>query len=395
MISKIYSQNVHKNRRWTQQLLETLHDSIDIIMIQEPPRYHVKNIPTGDSAEGAPEMDTCHDSRWSKIFFHSNVSVYINEKLLKTHSLFLFPSVDNNIIAFTLHHLETDEKFNFINCYNDNEQETLRRLLSFLEHENLDHLTLLGDFNLHSPLWDINILTPSTKATALADRAATAGLLLLNESDRPTWTQPGKDPSVLDLVFVHMDLLENFTPTVKIDLEGRGTGDHASITLTFDAPPTTPALKRALPSNSKNYSRFILEATEILSNIGNADVETVCQRIADAFESHSIIIQEKPKPSWWTQTCSDAKFNYRTTRSEEDKARFYKAMKHARNTFFTSKINEAAGASLSGSSQGPPPSISSWLTLKAPPYEIITRYLTPSMVTLTTKPLRKCNILPL
>ena len=36
-----------KNRQWTQQLLETLRETTDIILLQEPPRYLVKRIPSG------------------------------------------------------------------------------------------------------------------------------------------------------------------------------------------------------------------------------------------------------------------------------------------------------------------------------------------------------------
>ena len=150
MIGKVYSQNVHKNRQWTQQLLTTLYDEYDLILIQEPPYYHVKNIPSGDNSEGVPEHDTCHDPKWSKVFFNTNVSVYVNEKVLRTHSLFLFPSFDPNIIALTLHNIEKEDDIHFINCYNDTSKDTLRNLLSFLERQALQDTVIMGDFNLHS-----------------------------------------------------------------------------------------------------------------------------------------------------------------------------------------------------------------------------------------------------
>jgi endonuclease/exonuclease/phosphatase family metal-dependent hydrolase len=170
-------------------LLETLKDDTDIIMIQEPPRYFIKNIPSGENQDGTPEHDTCHHSQWSKIYFHTNVSVYINLSVLKTHNLFLLPHFDNNIIAFTLQRPESEERHHFINCYNDNDQPTLQRLLDFLEREDLANLTLMGDFNLHSPEWDLEVDRASARAKALSDITAKAGLYLLNDSDKPTWTQ--------------------------------------------------------------------------------------------------------------------------------------------------------------------------------------------------------------
>ena len=186
MIQKIYSQNVHKNKKWTEQLLETLKDNTDIVMIQEPPRYLVKHIPSGSDPLGTKEHDTCHHPRWTKVYFHTNVAVYINLDVLKTHNFFLFPRFDNNIIAFTLQLIASQERFNFVNCYNDEDQPTLRRLLNFLEHEDLSNLTVMGDFNLHSPEWDLEIDRASPNARALSNSAATAGLLLLNDVDKPT-----------------------------------------------------------------------------------------------------------------------------------------------------------------------------------------------------------------
>src|SRR6201994_3422827 len=133
-------------------------------LIQEPPRYFVKRIPSGVHPLGEPEYDTCHRTGWSKIFFHTNVSVYLNEKILKTHSLFLFPSFDNNVIALTLQHRETGERFNYINCYNDPTTPTLQHLTEFLDREDLPHLILMGDFNLHSPKWDLEVEQADAKA---------------------------------------------------------------------------------------------------------------------------------------------------------------------------------------------------------------------------------------
>jgi hypothetical protein len=151
MISKIHSQNVHKNKAWTLHLLETLKNDTNIVMIQEPPRYQVKRIPSGADPLGTIELDTAHHPGWSKIYFHTNVSVYVNLNVLKTHNFFLFPTFDNNVIAFTLQQIDNNERYHFINVYNDEDQPTLKRLLTFIEHEDLDNLTVLGDFNLHSP----------------------------------------------------------------------------------------------------------------------------------------------------------------------------------------------------------------------------------------------------
>jgi hypothetical protein len=196
MISRIYSQNMHKHKAWTSHLLKT---DTDIIMIQEPPRYHVKCIPSGTDPLGTAEHGMVHHPNWSKIYFHTKMAVYINLNILKTHNLFLFPCFDNNVMAFTLQLTLTEEPHHFINMYNNKNQPTLGNLLAFLEQEDLTNLYLLGDFNLHSPEWDLECDKVDAKATALANGAAKAGLILLNDNDKPTWIQPGKTPSGITL----------------------------------------------------------------------------------------------------------------------------------------------------------------------------------------------------
>jgi hypothetical protein len=58
---------------------------------------------------------------------------------------------------------------------------------------------------------------------------AKAGLLLLNNNNKPTWTQPNKTPSVIDLAFVHMDFYRDHPPTLNIDIDNR-VADHAALT---------------------------------------------------------------------------------------------------------------------------------------------------------------------
>ena len=340
MISKVYSQNVHKNKLWTDHLLETLKDDTDIIMIQEPPHRHIKDIPSGKSKEGEPEHDTSHHSQWAKIYFNTNVSVYINNKLLRTHTLFIFPSFDPNIIAFTLQSQDTLERFNFINCYNDPSKSTIQALGDFLEREELPQLVLMGDFNLHSPKWDLQVERPDAKAELLSTRTTSAGLVLLNDVDKPTWTQPGKEPSVIDLAFVHMDLYEKHVPTLEVDLDNRAA-DHASLSLQLNRIQPSPSLKKALPRASKPYLAFIEEAKIILTHAESYSLEETCEKISQAFEDHSIVVQEKVYAGWWTQACSDAKQAYRTSRTEANKTRWYRTMKKARNRFFNSKVEEA------------------------------------------------------
>ena len=125
---------------------------------------------------------------------------------------------------------------------------------------------------------------------------------------------------------------------------GRGPGDHAAITLDFQAVQETAPLKRVLPKDSKAYDDFISDAVIFLTKVDQSNANNACHFIADAFDRHSITVQERPRTSWWTQACSDAKLAFRASRTEADKTRFYRTMKHARNAFFNKKVAEAAEA---------------------------------------------------
>jgi hypothetical protein len=202
----------------------------------------------------------------------------------------------------------------------------------------------LGDFNLHSPEWDLEAERASASARALSNGMAKAGLLLLNDNDKPTWTQPNKTLSIIDLAFVHMDFFKDHPPTLNIDIDNR-VADHAALTLCFDDIPETRSIKSALPQGSIAYDRFIEESIDILSDANNVtDASAMIAEEAD--DKHSIMVQAKPLPGWWTEACSDAKSAFRSSISDVDKKRWYNTMKKAKNVFFANRITTAADEKL-------------------------------------------------
>src|ERR1700760_3314910 len=221
---KIYSQNVHKNHAWTQHLLDSLKDEYHVILIQEPPFLHIKNIPSGLNKDGEPECDTTHHPSWTKIYKKSNVSAYISLSALKTTNLFLAPPIDDNIIHFSLVRSDTQERTNIINCYNDPEKDTLTNLVSFLDAHPLTRTVIMGDFNIHSPIWDekVQYTPPRTEKFYLS--CTNAGFSLMNDPAVPTWTQ-GESSSVIDLAFIQLDLGTTHLPCLTVDLANR-TADH-------------------------------------------------------------------------------------------------------------------------------------------------------------------------
>ena len=139
-------------------------------------------------------------------------------------------------------------------------------------------------------------------------------------------------------------MFEIYAPDLDVDLVNRGPGDHAGLTLTLLRLDESPSLKRAIPRDSAEYYAFIADATNAWIEVDLNNLPTLFTRLADAFQTHSIVVQSKPRKSWWTRACSDAKLAFRESRSEIDKKKWYKTMKNARSSFFKRKIEEAEDA---------------------------------------------------
>src|SRR6266704_3691229 len=99
--------------------------------------------------------------------------------------------------------------------------------------------------------------------------------------------------------------------------------DHASLEVKFNHFPESPPLKRSLPRHSRAYQAFLDDATHILSTTDPSLTTLICVSIANAFERHADVVQEKRRDSWWNQLCSDAKQTYRLTRKDTDKHLFF------------------------------------------------------------------------
>lgn len=76
---------------------------------------------------------------------------------------------------------------------------TFDRLINVTFPTNLP-VVVLGDWNLHHPLWSTTDRRPSAKAEALADWTFENGLVMLNEKGTPTYlSHDGASLSTLDL----------------------------------------------------------------------------------------------------------------------------------------------------------------------------------------------------
>jgi hypothetical protein len=124
---QLYCQNVHKNRRWTHNILESQQHESNIILLQELPFYMIKRLPTLNTKHplGIPVHGTNSHPQWALIQPHqSNISAYINKWLLKQYSIMvdLATTWDKNILILILTPIldtPSSRKWTIINFYND------------------------------------------------------------------------------------------------------------------------------------------------------------------------------------------------------------------------------------------------------------------------------------
>ena len=89
-ILKIFSQNIRKNKTLINTILENNKNNIDIILVQEPPKYLICHVPSHTDPTGNPIYSTPNHPDWT-LFIRQDpaqenyvrVATYINKKLQK------------------------------------------------------------------------------------------------------------------------------------------------------------------------------------------------------------------------------------------------------------------------------------------------------------------------
>ena len=127
----IYSQNVRKNKILTDTILETEKNSSDIILIQEPPWYTIKSIPSPSSADGTPIYGHPSHPEWTSFARDSNnhddiprAITYINKRLNSLQPLLCQDILDHrdiNLVSLVINH-----RCSYIlNVYSDDNQTAI------------------------------------------------------------------------------------------------------------------------------------------------------------------------------------------------------------------------------------------------------------------------------
>ena len=359
---KIFSQNVCKNLLITNTILESL-SQFDVILIQEPPWSKIRKIPSSSNCEGKPLMGTCHHPNWiafARLPLNSNdsprVITYVNIRLKSLHFFLckdIFDHRDINIISFT----NNDICHYILNIYSDSSHSALKYLKD-TEVNNNHVLLMTGDFNIRDSLWDPSFPFHSSVSDDLIMIADSFNLALsLPTNPGPTrfLDTAGESDSVIDLMFLQCSSSKLDHHTILSD--SRLSLDHAP--LVIDIPICNEVIhstKLVITPKSDQEKEFIQNIISSFNSLDTSNINSVecLNQIVDQlgsiieqmwFKSAKRLKLSKYSKQWWTNLCSLALNNYRTSRNWDTWKAFKLMVKEAKRNFFDNKIQEIANKS--------------------------------------------------
>jgi len=133
-ILKIFLQNIRKNKTLMNVILENNKNTMDVILVQEPPKSLICHVPSHTNPLGEPIYGTPNHPDWTLFIRqdptqenYARVATYVNKKLKKMRFTLRSDIIDHcdiNILAF-----HSGQHINFIiNVYSDNNQNALQFL---------------------------------------------------------------------------------------------------------------------------------------------------------------------------------------------------------------------------------------------------------------------------
>jgi hypothetical protein len=276
----------------------------------------------------------------------TRVCFYINKRIDPSTWSVSFISTDIITLKITNHTLHN--KLCIFNVYNEVATNTLSKLGEAIgELDSADELLVLGDFNLHHPLWstahrraDQGILNAKSLLTIVED----SHLQLLTVPG--TTTHRWKDgESTIDLTFASEDVASR-TIYCKVDAKLDYDSDHLPIATAIDWSwhPATPVKRRIWAKTNLCLLRQTVENT--LSSVPNATelrdvvsidgyVQSIINALAAGIDASTPWSNPSPRSiSGFNQECKDIcsgvqrlRRRWQHTRLEED----YEAYRQARN----------------------------------------------------------------
>ena len=217
---------------------------------------------------------------------------------------------------------------------------------------------MTGDFNIRNSLWDPSFPFHSSISDNLLMIADSFDLALSSPTNPgPTRFSDiaGESDSVIDLMFLRCGSSELDHYTILSD--SRLSSDH--VPLTIDIPICDEVIhltKLVITPKSDQEKEFIQNVISSFNSLDTSNINSVecLNQIIDQLE---FIIKQmwsksakrsklsKHSKQWWTNSCSLALNNYRTSRNRDTWKAFKSTVKKAKRIFFDNKIQEIANKS--------------------------------------------------
>ena len=308
-------------------------------------------------------MGTCHHSNWisfARLPSNGNnsprVISYVNIHLKPFRFLFrkdLFDHRDINLISF----ISNDTWHYILNIYSDSSHLALKYLKD--TEVNINQVILMtGDFNIRDNLWDPHFPFHSSISDDLIMIADLFNLALsspINPGPTRFSDTVRESDSVIDLMFLKCRSSELDQHSIHPD--SWLSSDHAP--LTVDIPicdeiiqstklVITPGSNQEKEFFKDVFASFALLDTSNINSVENLNsiINQLGSIINQAWTKHAKRSKlSKYSKQWWTNSCSIALNNYRTSRSHDSWKAFKLSTREAKRSFFDSKIKEIANKS--------------------------------------------------
>ena len=178
----------------------------------------------------------------------------------------------------------------------------LRRTLTEIVKELNGSSIILGDFNLHHPVWGAR--RSSRNSDVFVEWLTFSSYCIINTTSM-THIAPGGTSSLIDLSLCSADILPKITYTVEDDLWG---SDHfrMQLTMSLTSPGPRPRLQH-------RWSSIIEDVNQALSPVDSTDYGSFLSILQTAMNNHKSRsnCSHKGFPSWWTARCSNLRHQKR------------------------------------------------------------------------------------
>ena len=246
---RFLSINVNKANYISHALLNSLVESFDVILVQEPWVGKIGSNRSDSDPLGTEVTGMVHQRFWTQFVplppspdASPRVVTYVN-KSLNTHHVSLHSDIFSHPDVLLEFSTPSLSPFFVLNVYNDSSNTAVDLISSV--NSLPSPVIVIGDFNLHHVLWSGNEDNSSANADRLTTFFADSNISLLNTPGEVTFERGGST-SVLDLGWASsplLPLIRNWTVHHDLDF----ASDHLPIALSLfhsSQPPPVPSVTR-------------------------------------------------------------------------------------------------------------------------------------------------------